>query len=166
MAVTSPELTLEELKDVVFMGLRNVYRPRAVELMESEHCLVGGLFGKGEPGKGEMLCSSPCSSGNFTLVDEKIFEFPLLMDYQCRMHLLNVQSLYACSNMFPKLLESGVLSLRIGIIRMENIEEIRKVTWHTGMRLIPILRLEMWGKKACEIREKVFTAGHYFRGVQ
>ena len=122
MAVISPELTLEELKGIASYGPAECIVHGRLELMESEHCLVGGLLGKD---KGQ--CSAPCRSGNFTLVDEKNYEFPLLMDYQCRMHLLNSRSLCMLEYV-PALLESGVSSLRIETLGMENAEEIRKVT--------------------------------------
>ena len=46
MAVISPELTLEELKDIASYGPAECIVHGRLELMESEHCLVGGLLGK------------------------------------------------------------------------------------------------------------------------
>jgi len=118
IAVLSPELTLEELKEVAAHGPAECIVHGRLELMESEHCLVGGLLGK-EGGK----CSAPCASGNFTLVDEKNYEFPLLMDYQCRTHLLNSRSL-CMLEYIPLLVESGVESLRVETLGMDSAEEI------------------------------------------
>ncbi len=160
MAVISPELTLEELKDIVSCGPAECIVHGRLELMESEHCLVGGLIGK-DP----KYCSAPCSSGNFTLVDEKYYEFPLLMDYQCRMHILNSKSLCMLEYV-PKLLESGVLSLRIGILEMKNDEEIRKVTWAYRNAIDTYLKDGNLEHKKRGNQGKGFTTGHYFRGVQ
>ncbi len=160
MAVISPELTLEELKDIASCGPAECIVHGRLELMVSEHCLVGGLIDK-DP----KYCSAPCNSGNFTLVDEKYYEFPLLMDYQCRMHILNSKSLCMLEHV-PKLLESGVLSLRIGTLKMKNDDEIRKVTWEYRNAIDTYLKDRNVEHKKSGNQGKGFTTGHYFRGVQ
>jgi len=160
MAVLSPELTLEELKEVAAYGPAECIVHGRLELMESEHCLVGGLLGK-EGGK----CSAPCASGNFTLVDEKNYEFPLLMDYQCRTHLLNSRSL-CMLEYIPLLVESGVASLRVETLGMESAEEIRRVTVAYRKAIDVFYETGEKAKEKCESLGKGFTAGHYFRGVQ
>jgi putative protease len=160
MAVISPELTLEELKSVASHGLAECIVYGRLELMESEHCLTGGLLGKD---KGQ--CSAPCRSGKSTLVDEKHYEFPLLMDYECRMHLLNSRSL--CMLEFvPEILESGVSSLRVETMGMDNPDEIRKVTRAYRRAIDTYLETGKKGPENCEKLGKGFTTGHYFRGVQ
>ena len=164
MAVISPELTLEELKGIASHGPAECIVHGRLELMESEHCLAGGLSGK-DKGKRSAPCSAPCRSGNFTLVDEKNYEFPLLMDYQCRMHLLNSRSL--CMLEFvPALLESGVSSLRIETLGTKNSEEIRRMTQAYREAIDTYLETGKQVKENCESRGKGFTTGHYFRGVQ
>ncbi|AKB19237.1 MULTISPECIES: DUF3656 domain-containing protein [unclassified Methanosarcina] len=158
-AVLSPELTLEELKEVAFYGPAECIVHGRLELMESEHCLVGGLLGK-DGGQ----CSAPCASGNFTLVDEKNYEFPLLMDYQCRTHLLNSRSLCMLEYV-PAIIESGVSSLRIETSGMDNVEEIRKITGKYR-KAIDAFYERKRTKEKCEDFGKGFTTGHYFRGVQ
>ncbi len=160
LAVISPELTLEKLKKVVSYGPAECIVHGRLELMESEHCLTGGLLGNN---KGK--CSAPCRSGTFTLVDEKHYEFPLLMDYQCRMHLLNSRSLCMLEYV-PEILESGVLSLRIETLGMENPDEIRTVTRAYRNTIDNYLETGNRGRESCEKLGKGFTNGHYFRGVQ
>ncbi|AKB31127.1 Protease [Methanosarcina siciliae HI350] len=160
MAALSPELTLEELKEVAAYGPAECIVHGRLELMESEHCLVGGLLGKAG-----NKCSAPCTSGNFTLVDEKKYEFPLLMDYQCRTHLLNSRSL-CMLEYIPLLVESGVASLRIETLGMDSAEEIRRVTAEYRKAIDAFCETGERGKRKCENLGKGFTAGHYFRGVQ
>jgi len=164
MAVISPELTLEELKGIASHGPVECIAHGRLELMESEHCPVGGLLGV-ELGKGERQCSSPCRSGNFTLLDEKNYEFPLLMDFQCRMHLLNSRVLCMLEYV-PSFLKSGVSSLRIETIGMQNAEEIKRVTRAYRKAINTYIEAGKQGQERCESLGKGFTAGHYFRGVQ
>ena len=164
MAVISPELTLDELKSIASHGPVECIAHGRLELMESEHCLVGGLLG-GLPGTNKDRCNAPCKAGNFVLVDEKKYEFPLLMDHQCRMHLLNSRALCMLEYV-PDLLECGITSLRIETLGMENAEEIRKVTLAYRKAIDTYLEIGKQGQDRCESLGKGFTTGHYFRGVQ
>ena len=160
MVVISPELTLEELKSVASYGPAECIVHGRLELMESEHCLTGGLLGNN---KGQ--CSAPCRSGKFTLVDEKNYEFPLLMDYECRMHLLNSRSLCMLEYV-SEIIESGVSSLRVETLGMENPDEIRRVTQAYRNAIDAYLETGKKRHESCEKLGKGFTTGHYFRGVQ
>lgn len=159
MSVLSPELTLEELKEVASYGPAECIVHGRLELMESEHCLAGGLLGKNGG-----QCSAPCRSGNFKLVDEKNYEFPLLMDYQCRTHLLNSRSLCMLEYV-PSLIENGISSLRIETIGIDNAEEVRRIT-EKYRKVIDFYKTGDRAKEKCEDMGKGFTTGHYFRGVQ
>ncbi len=159
MVVISPELTLEELKSVASYGPAECIVHGRLELMESEHCLTGGLLGDS---KGQ--CSAPCRSGKFTLVDEKNYEFPLLMDYECRMHILNSRSLCMLEYV-PEILESGISSLRVETLGMEIPDEIRRVTQAYRNAIDAYLERKK-EHESCEKFGKGFTTGHYFRGVQ
>ena len=160
MAVISPELTLKELKRVASSGPAECIIHGCLELMESEHCLIGGLLGNN---KGQ--CNAPCKLGKFTLVDEKNYEFPLFMDYKCRMHLLNSRSLCMLEYV-PEVLESGVSSLRIETLGIENADEIRRITRAYRNSIDTYLENGKKGCQNCEKLGKGFTTGHYFRGVQ
>lgn len=160
MAVLSPEITLEELKKVASYGHVECIVHGRLELMESEHCVAGGLLWRNEG-----QCSSPCSSGNFKLVDEKNYEFSLLMDYQCRTHLLNSRSL-CMLEYIPRLIESGISSLRIETLGMDDAEEIRRITEKYRKAINAFYKPGEKVKEKCEDLGKGFTTGHYFRGVQ
>jgi putative protease len=159
MAVLSPELTLEELKEVAPYGPAECIVHGRLELMESEHCIAGGILGGGKQ------CSAPCSSGNFKLVDEKNYEFPLFMDYQCRTHLLNSRSL-CMLEYIPELIRSGISSLRIETLGMEDPEEIRRITEKYRKAIDACYEPGDGTEGKCEDLGKGFTTGHYFRGVQ
>lgn len=160
MAVLSPELTLEELKEVASYGPTECIVHGRLELMESEHCITGGLLGRN---RGQ--CSAPCSSGNFKLVDEKNYEFPLLMDYQCRTHILNSRSLCMLEYV-PAFIENGISSLRIETLGMDDTEEIKRITEKYRKVIDAYYKPEEKAKEKCEDMGKGFTTGHYFRGVQ
>jgi putative protease len=87
MAVLSPELTLGQIKEITPAGTVECIVHGRLTLMESEHCLVGGILG------GADACTSPCEDGEFELTDEKGYAFPIRMDTDCRTHLLNSKEL-------------------------------------------------------------------------
>ncbi|MDD2440310.1 MAG: U32 family peptidase [Methanosarcinaceae archaeon] len=154
-----------------------------LELMLSEHCLIGGLLG------GEKCCLAPCRTGNFSLVDEKNYEFPLLMDSACRMHLLNSRPLCLLDRV-SELFESGVEGLRIETLGMEEEKEKEEEKGERkgaeegrdkkreGTRKIQALTeayrkaIDSYMEKGklrpekCNDFEEKFTTGHYFRGVE
>jgi putative protease len=66
----------------------------------------------------------------------------------------------------PDILESGVLSLRIDTLGMENPDEIKKVTRAYRNMIDNYLKTGNRGRENCEKLGKGFTTGHYFRGVQ
>lgn len=154
----SPELTLDEIKGTAFQGSAECMVHGRLELMESEHCLIGGLLGKNKE-----KCSAPCKSGSFVLVDEKNYEFPLLMDYQCRMHLLNSRSL-CMLEYISELLENGISSFRIETLGMEDPKEIEKIVRAYRNAIDTYLETGKRGEEKC--KGEGFTTGHYFRGVQ
>jgi putative protease len=87
------------------------------------------------------------------------------MDYECRMHLLNSRSL-CMLEYIPEILESGVSSIRIETLGMENPDEIRRVTRAYRNAIDAYIDTGKHGKENCEKLGKGFTTGHYFRGVQ
>jgi putative protease len=153
--VLSPELTLDEIKGIARYGPAECIVHGRLELMESEHCLVGGLLGK--------RCGSLCRSGDFILVDEKNYEFPLLMDYQCRMHLLNSRSV-CMLEYIPEFLKIGISGFRIETLGMEDPKEIEKIVKAYRNAIDTYLETGKPGGK--KYKGKDFTTGHYFRGVQ
>ncbi|HIE31847.1 MAG TPA: hypothetical protein EYP67_05645 [Methanosarcinales archaeon] len=166
MAVLSPELTLAEIQRIAPYGAVECIVHGRLTIMESEHCVVGGIMsdtGKwGKRGK----CTAPCEEREFELVDEKGYVFPLRMDMDCRTHLLNSNEL-CMLDYVPEIVRSGVSSIRIEAVWDRGID---------GARLEEITRLYRNALDGCfEGGRKVqkrcrditdrYTTGHYKRGV-
>ena len=158
MAVLSPELTLVEIREIAPHGVVECVVHGRLTLMESEHCVVGGILG-GEADE----CAAPCEAGCFELVDEKGYVFPLRMDMDCRTHLLNSKELCMIDQV-SGIVEAGVSSIRIDAteIGSEHIQEITRLYRNaidgcfTGDKKV---------KTRCQDITDGFTTGHYKRGV-
>jgi putative protease len=106
MVTLSPELTLAEIREIAKYGAVECIVHGQITLMESEHCVVGGVLG------GSGSCTARCEDCGFELVDEKGYAFPLMMDTDCRMHLLNSSELCMLDHI-PAIVRAGVSSIRI-----------------------------------------------------
>ena len=88
----SPELSLTKLRQLDSAGLECEYLGQgAVQVMLSEHCVLGAVCGgRRQDKKGVSACSQPCRKGEARyLSDEKGYRFPLAVDAACRMHIFN-----------------------------------------------------------------------------
>lgn len=157
MAVLSPELTLEQIKQITTSGTVECIVHGRLTLMESEHCLVSGILG----GAGE--CTSPCEDGDFELVDEKGYTFPIRMDSDCRTYLLNSKELCLLEDI-PEIVKAGVSSIRIDAraIESSHIERITKAYRNALNRCFEEGEHE---RISCKDVTEGYTKGHYFRGV-
>ncbi|MGP8321817.1 MAG: DUF3656 domain-containing U32 family peptidase [Methanosarcinaceae archaeon] len=156
MIVLSPELTLDEIRLIAPTGGTECIVHGRLELMETEHCIIGGMY--------EGACPAPCNKNDFELVDEKNYVFPLKMDADCRMHVLNSKVLCMLDNI-PKIVGTGVSSIRIDAkaIDDENVETVVQLYRDA------INRCFGYSKKTivtCKDLTREYTKGHYFRGVQ
>ncbi|PXF60045.1 MAG: peptidase U32 [Candidatus Methanogaster sp.] len=157
LVTLSPELTLAEIRKIAKYGTVECIVHGRLTLMESEHCVVGGMLG------GADSCTVPCEDGGFELVDEKGYAFPLMMDTDCRMHLLNSSELCMLDHV-PAVVRAGVSSIRID------------ARWFESGRAGAITRLYRDALDGCSARDgKIqstckgitgeYTTGHYRRGV-
>ena len=87
-----------------------------IENMISEYCPISQYYFS----KQKKKCNI-CQTGKFSLVDRKNEEFDLVMDEQCRMHLLNSKALYFDQ---PRKLKSGGLLLHF---TNETVEEMKVI---------------------------------------
>ena len=155
MVALSPELTLEEIGQIAPHGATECIVHGRLELMESEHCIVGGMY--------DGACPMPCKDNEFEVVDEKRYTFPIRMDSDCRMHVLNSKVLCMLDDI-PKIIGSGVSSIRIdaGTIDDVDVEAITR-----SYRDAIDEYFEKSGKSiaTCKSLPGEYTKGHYFRGV-
>jgi putative protease len=157
LVTLSPELTLAEIREIAKYGAVECIVHGRLTLMESEHCVVGGILG------GADSCAAPCEDGGFELVDEKGYEFPLMMDMDCRMHLLNSSELCMLDHI-PAIVRAGVSSIRI---------EARGVESDRAGAITRLYRAALDGCSArkgkiqstCKGITGEYTTGHYRRGV-
>ncbi|MCK4624210.1 MAG: DUF3656 domain-containing protein, partial [Phycisphaerae bacterium] len=157
MVVLSPELTLAEIRRIAPHGAAECIVHGRLTLMESEHCVVGGILG------GADSCTAPCEDGGFELVDEKGYAFPLMMDTDCRMHLLNSSELCMLDHI-PAIVRAGVSSIRI---------EARAIEPDRAGAITRLYRTALDGCSArdskiqstCKDITREYTTGHYRRGV-
>ena len=157
LVTLSPELTLAEIREIAKYGAVECIVHGRLTLMESEHCVVGGILG------GADSCTAPCEDGGFELVDEKGYAFPLQMDTDCRMHLLNSSELCMLDRILD-IVRAGVSSIRI---------EARGVESERAGAITRLYRAALDGGSARDDRVRItckditgkYTTGHYRRGI-
>ncbi|MEA3303189.1 MAG: DUF3656 domain-containing protein, partial [Pseudomonadota bacterium] len=151
LVTLSPELTLAEIRKIAKYGAVECIVHGRLTLMESEHCVVGGIPG------GSGSCTARCEDCGFELVDEKGYAFPLQMDTDCRMHLLNSSELCMLDHI-PAIVKAGVSSIRI---------EARAVESERAGAITRLYRDALDGKiqSTCKDITTKYTTGHYRRGV-
>ena len=173
----SPELTLEEITDM--SGGSDGYEIECVvqggvQLMVSEHCLIGGIKGCSSPKRDEkdnrgFRVDRPCDIP-YAIRDEKEFTFPVEQDNRCRTHVYNSRELCMIDRL-PALLDVGVSSLRIDGVRYNNMQ-VGEITGLYRQALDSCLETggEFDGSEYLAEMKQMFTSGltsgHYFRGVQ
>ena len=190
----SPELTLDEIARISAGYDIECLVQGSVQLMISEHCMIGGIKGCNSPiGKG---CDSqievksevkgsitteqvtrPCQPGSTeggvtgcSIRDKKGFVFPLRHDNQCRTHIYNSKELGLIDSI-PGIIKAGVGSLRIEGM-FYNAKQVEEVTMLYSQAIDTYLKNPaQYDGSVYLSRLKIMfpgnlTTGHYFRGVQ
>ncbi len=157
LVTLSPELTLAEIRKIAKYGAVECIVHGRLTLMESEHCVVGGILG------GADSCTAPCDDGGFELVDEKGYAFPLQMDTDCRMHLLNSSELCMLDHI-PAIVRAGVSSIRIDARGVEC-ARVREITRLYRAALDGCSARDSKIQSTCKDITGKYTTGHYRRGV-
>ncbi len=137
----SPELTLDEIRNLTPYGETECIVHGNFPLMVSEHDLAGSLFPEGK-------------FKDALLKDEKGFAFPVKTDLQGRTYVMNSRELCMLEYV-PEIMEAGVGCLRIeaGMYDMDKTREITRAY------------REAMDKRMGRGCEGEYTTGHYFRGV-
>ncbi len=165
----SPELTLEQIKKIMYIGhvgTECLIHGR-LPLMITEHCAVGNALGRKSD---EHECRRPCEKKPYGLLDRMKMVFPLEMDESCRMRVYNAKTLNVVERL-PQILKTGVDVLRIEAKR-ESPYWVKSVvaTYSREIKRVKkmgpeYILLEESNKILNELAPEGCTGGHYFRGV-
>ncbi|KAB2943000.1 MAG: DUF3656 domain-containing protein [Candidatus Methanoperedens sp.] len=146
-ATLSPELTLNEIRELAQSGPAECIVHGFFPLMVSEHNLTGSLF------SGEK-------TGDIFLKDEKGFKFPVMTDTHNRTNIMNSRELCLLGSV-PDIIKAGVSCLRIeaGTYDAKKTGKITK-EYREAIDDAVSERENGNGKQCGE-----HTTGHYFRGI-
>lgn len=169
----SPELTLKEITDMSEGYEIECVVQGGVQLMVSEHCLIGGIKGCRSPKRDEKDNSGfrvdrPCDTP-YAIRDEKEFTFPVEQDARCRTHVYNSRELCMIDRL-PGLLDAGVELLRIDGMRYNNVQ-VGEITglYRQALDTCMVAGEQFDGSEYLALMKQMFTSGltsgHYFRGV-
>ncbi|SFC54355.1 DUF3656 domain-containing U32 family peptidase [Clostridium uliginosum] len=145
----SLELNRKEIKEL----MKNVNSNVAIgiygktELMVSEYCPIGSIFGNKSSKK---ECNGACIKDSFTLIDRKNEGFKVLGDNSCRSHILNSLALNLVEQI-DELKSFNISTFRVDF-KDESYDEVK------------IILDEI--KKGEKNKDRNYTKGHYRRGVE
>ena len=142
----SPELTLNEIRELAKSWPAECIVHGFFPLMVSEHDLIGGLYSGGK-------------SGDIFLKDEKGFKFPVMTDTHSRTNVMNSRELCLLGSV-SDIIKAGVSCLRIEA-RTYDANMTGKITKEYREAIDDAVS----GKKNEKRCQGEHTAGHYFRGV-
>lgn len=164
----SPELTLEQLLALQKAELKpdlEVMVHGSMELMVSEYCPIHSLTVTSE------TCHHACKEAPYYLRDRLNFDFPVLTDQFCRMHLLNSKDLCLIEDL------AKLSKLRRPVMRLDlRTYPSDSVSYFIDMyrqRLNEIVAgnpvsvdLDKFIAENKRLTGRGITKGHYFRGVE
>jgi len=118
------------------------------ELMVSEYCPIGSVFGNKSDNKS---CIESCTKGSYLLKDRKDEEFSIGTDIYCRSYIYNNVPVNLIPNM-SEIIKNNISSFRLDFIH-ESYEETLEV-------------LHNYTERKWTGEFKNYTRGHYKRGVE
>lgn len=161
----SPELSIADIRKLKKIGnfLTESIIYGRIPLMVSEYYVVGSVCGGFDENN---KCKGVCAKAKYVLKDRKGITFPILCDnVDCRSMIFNSNVIYMADKL-DMLKEAGINVLRMNIVD-ENPQDIVELTqMHYQLLQDGIEVLKEFGKLHQRIKEKGFTRGHYFRGVE
>ena len=146
----SAELNQKEIKEIASRSSLplQIMVYGKYELMVSEYCAIGSVFGN----KGDnKSCAEKCVKGSYTLKDRKGEEFSINTDKYCRSYIYNNVAVNLIPNI-TEIVKNKISSFRLDFIH-ENYEETIEV-------------LRNYINKEWQGEFKNYTRGHYKRGVE
>jgi putative protease len=146
----SAELNQKEIKEI---GVKSSLPLQIMvygkyELMVSEYCAIGSVFGNKAADK---ACIEKCTKGCYTLKDRMGEEFTVNTDKYCRSYIYNNVPVNLISNM-AEIIKNNISSFRLDFIH-ESYEETMEV-------------LSRYIERTWQGEFKNYTRGHYKRGVE
>lgn len=164
-ATLSPELNLEEIREMRPVIPLEVIVHGRLPLMISAHCVLGARLG-GKDGK--RTCSFPCQKLIYGLKDRLGFVFPITTDTRCLFYLYNPKILDFLANL-GLLKGTGVILVRLELREKES-SYVRRVTriYREALNCLKEGETGALSALAEEVEKLVgreVTRGHYFRGV-
>ncbi|HOO75127.1 MAG TPA: U32 family peptidase [Tepiditoga sp.] len=152
----SPELTLGEAEKISeFSDIKTEIMVYGyIPVMTSEYCVITSVLGTGE-----KKCGM-CKKNVYTLKDRRDFEFPVITDSGCRMHILNSKPLIA-SEYISEIKYTDYIRLFFTIESPEEIKEIYKtfVNINNGNEDREVINI------IDKYKMRGFTKGHMENGV-
>ena len=146
----SVELNKKEIGELLKGEARNcqalVYGK--IELMVSEYCPIGSVFGGRDM---EKVCSRACEKGSYVLKDRKNEEFLVTTDKFCRSYIYNNSPINLIGNM------EEIKKLRVQSLRLDFIDESYEEIIHVMRQF----KEEKWQGDFNN-----YTRGHFKRGVE
>ncbi len=157
LIVLSPEMNLEQVKEVSSRVPTECVVHGRLLIMESEHCMIAALKGSGS------IPDSSRSGDSFRLKDEKGFIFPVRTDIRGRTHIFNSKELCLLEDI-PRLVDTGISRLRIDA-RMADPSITGQVVGSYRDAIDSYYDEHKAGDRKCRDVSEEFTRGHYRRGV-
>ncbi|MGH4119582.1 DUF3656 domain-containing U32 family peptidase [Clostridium sp.] len=145
----SAELNQKEIKEIAVKSSLplQIMIYGKYELMVSEYCAIGSVFGNKSENN---TCVEKCTSGSYTLKDRKGEQFSINTDKYCRSYIYNNVPVNLISNM-SEIVKNNICSFRLDFLD-ENYDETIEV-------------LKNYIKREWPGEFKNYTRGHYKRGV-
>ncbi|MBU3161203.1 DUF3656 domain-containing protein [Clostridium frigoris] len=146
----STELNATEIKKIAYKSSLplQIMAYGKYELMVSEYCVIGSVFGNKSENK---TCLGNCSKGDYTLKDRKGVEFSIRTDKYCRSYIYNNVAVNLIPNI-EEIKKNKIISFRLDFIEESYDETIEVLTNYIN--------------KEWQGEFKNYTRGHYKRGVE
>jgi len=166
----STELNHEQIKQLSKAGETELIVFGDMEMMVSEHCLIGSTHAQGE-GNPRETCGKACQSRSYYLKDRLSYHFPLETDRECRMHIFNAKRLNLVTDL-NKIADTGITNIRLELHRAsltqaQSTVSIFKSLWREAVTgtIIKQEKIEEAMKHLEKMYPEGFTKGHFYRGV-
>jgi putative protease len=166
----STELSREQLQTLSIAEAAEIIVFGDMEMMISEFCLIGAMLGHDRDNPREK-CGRVCQGKTYYLKDRFSYQFPLLTDKECRMHIFNSRKLNLIAEL-NKIAETGLKNIRLELPRasLDQARETAKIfkeLWAEASagRVINPKETEKAMHKLESLYPEGFTKGHFYRGV-